>query len=152
MTKRPDQTPDVSLYFRQLVFRWRGFDREQALTSTTCVTQMWFLPSVDHFVTVNVSCRSEAGKHKLRFGNNVCFNNIYVCMRLLGSALNCSHCCNLDKKTQQENENVSHPLPHNSQMYGFSPECRLRCVCKFPAWKGRNAKAILCLSKKNCST
>lgn len=31
-------------------------------------------------------------------------------------------------------ESLAYLLPQSSQVYGFSPECRRKCVCKFPAW------------------
>lgn len=32
-------------------------------------------------------------------------------------------------------------FPQISQMYGFSPECRRKCVCKLPACKERSSSS-----------
>lgn len=43
------------------------FCLEQSLTSTTYITQMWLLSCVDHFVTMDISWCSKAGKHRWIF-------------------------------------------------------------------------------------
>jgi len=34
--------------------------------------------------------------------------------------------------------NSTHLFPQISQMYGFSPECRRKCVWRLPAWSDSN--------------